>query len=128
MSFPFKKDRPNLPDNNICAIHRLRCLERKLERNEPYYQDYKTFMDERCIIRGDAEKVPQEDISKAPAWYIPHHGVYHPQKPGEICVVFDCSARFKETCLNYHLLTGLELTNTLVGPLSVLSRSCSNHV
>ena len=25
MPLLFKKDRPNLPDNNICAIHRLRC-------------------------------------------------------------------------------------------------------
>ncbi|XP_053272740.1 uncharacterized protein LOC128430658 [Pleuronectes platessa] len=116
MPLPFKKDRPNLPDNKICAIHRLRCLERKLKRNKQYYQDYKTFMDE-TITRGDAEKVPQEDISKAPAWYIPHHGVYHPQKPGKIRVVFDCSARFKETCLNDHLLTGPELTNTLIGVL-----------
>ncbi|KAK0136558.1 hypothetical protein N1851_027293 [Merluccius polli] len=73
-------------------------------------------MDE-TITRGDAEKVPQEDISKATAWYIPHHGVYHLQKPGKMCVVFDCSARFKETCLNDHLLTGPELTNTVVGVL-----------
>ena len=116
MSFPFKKDRPNLPDNNICAIHRLRCLERKLKRNKQYYQDYMTFTDE-TITRGDAEKVPQKDIGKAPAWYIPHHGVYHPQKPGKFCVVFECSARFKETCLNDHLLTSPELTNTLVGVL-----------
>lgn len=32
-------------------------------------------------------------------------------------MVFDCSARFKETSLNYHLLTGPDLTNTLVGVL-----------
>jgi hypothetical protein len=73
-------------------------------------------MDE-TITRGDAETVPEEDISKAPAWYIPHHGAYHPQKPGKIRVGFGCSARFKETCLNDHLLTSPELTNTLVGVL-----------
>jgi len=72
-------------------------------------------MDE--IITRDAERVPEEDIKKAPALYIPHHGVYHPQKPGKICVVFNCLARFQETSLNDHLLTGAELTNTLVGVL-----------
>ena len=116
MPLPFKKERPNLPDNKICAIHRLRCLERRLRRNDQYYKDYKTFMDE-TIRRGDAERVPEEDIHKAPAWYIPHHGVYHPQKPGKIRVVFDCSAKYQGTSLNDHLLTGPELTNTLVGVL-----------
>lgn len=88
MPLPFKKDRPNLPDNKVCAIHRVKCLERKLRRDEQYYKDYKTFTDE-TTSRGGAEKVLEEDIHKAPAWYIPHHGVYHPQKPGKICVVFD---------------------------------------
>lgn len=69
------------------------------------------------ITRGDAEKVPVEELENQPAWYIPHHGVYHPQKPGKIRVVFDCSARFQNTALNDHLLTGPELTNTLVGVL-----------
>ncbi|KAG1935726.1 hypothetical protein F2P79_019030 [Pimephales promelas] len=116
MPLPFKKERPNLPDNKICGIHRLRCLEKRLKGNEQYYKDYKAFMEE-TIARGDAELVPEEDISKTPAWYIPHHGVYHPQKPGKIRVVFDCSVRFQGTSLNDHLLTGPELTNTLVGVL-----------
>lgn len=116
MPLPFKKERPNLPDNKICAIHRLKCLERKLRRSEQYYKDYKTFMDE-IIARGDAERVPEEDIDKAPAWYIPHHGVYHPQKPGKIRVVFDCSAKYQGMSLNDHLLTGPELTNNLLGVL-----------
>ncbi|KAK7929254.1 hypothetical protein WMY93_005649 [Mugilogobius chulae] len=116
MPLPFKCDRPNLPDNKTCAIHRLKCLERKLRRNEQYYLDYKKFMEE-IIAHGDAEKVLEQDIDKTPAWYIPHHGVYHPQKPGRIRVVFDGSAKFQGTCINDHLLTGPELTNTLLGVL-----------
>lgn len=69
------------------------------------------------ISRGDAEKVPEEEIDNSPAWYIPHHGVNHPQKTGNICVVFDCSAKFQETSLKGHLLTGPDLTNMLVGVL-----------
>ncbi len=69
------------------------------------------------ITRGDAERVPRSELDDQPAWYIPHHGVYHPHKPGKIRVVFDCSARFHETSLNDHLLTGPDLTNTLVGVL-----------
>ncbi|XP_030585762.1 uncharacterized protein LOC115780619 [Archocentrus centrarchus] len=116
MPLPFKGERPNLPDNIQCAVHRLKYLERKLRRDRQYYQDYKTFMEE-TITHGDAEKVPDADLHKHPVWYIPHHGVYHPQKPGKIRIVFDCSARSQGTSLNDHLLTGPELTNSLVGVL-----------
>nr|XP_046214589.1 uncharacterized protein LOC124041258 isoform X1 [Oncorhynchus gorbuscha] len=115
MPLPFKEERPNLPNNKTCAVHRLKCLERRLRRDKQYYKDYTAFMEE-TIACGDAEKVSKEEINKHPAWYIPHHGVYHPQKPGKIRVVFDCSAKFRETSLNDHL-TGSEVTNTLLGVL-----------
>lgn len=116
LPLPFKTDKPNLPDNKRCAVHRLTSLERRLRRNKQYYEDYVHFMND-IITRGDAEKVPQPELDNQPAWYIPHHGVYHPHKPGKIRVVFDCSARCQETSLNDHLLTGPDLTNTLVGVL-----------
>ena len=49
--------------------------------------------------------------------YIPHHGAYHPKKPGRIQVVFDCSGRYAGTSLNQSLLQGPDLTNNLVGVL-----------
>ncbi|XDV25278.1 hypothetical protein PO909_029222 [Leuciscus waleckii] len=116
MPLPFKEERPKLPNNKTCATHRLHCLEDGLKKDQQYYKDYVNFMDD-IISRGEAEKVPEEEIDNNPAWYIPHHGVYHPRKPGKIRVVFDCSAKFKETSLNDYLLTGPDLTNTLVGVL-----------
>ena len=50
-------------------------------------------------------------------WYIPHHGVYHPQKPDKIRIVFDTSAEFKGESLNRHLQQGPDLTNSLNGVL-----------
>ena len=55
------------------------------------------------------------------AWYIPHHGVYHPHKPGKIRVVFDCSAKSMGLSLNSMLYKGLDLTNSLVGVLTRFS-------
>lgn len=40
-----------------------------------------------------------------------------PSKPEKIRVVFDCSARFRDTSLNDHLLTGPDLINALPGVL-----------
>nr|XP_021329350.1 uncharacterized protein LOC110439121 [Danio rerio] len=116
LPLPFKEDRPYLANNKSCAEHRLQCLKKRLERDKQYCNDYTTFMNE-TIERGDAKRVPLEELDKSSTWYIPHHGVYHPQKPGKIRVVFDCSAKFKGVSLNDHLLTGPELTNTLIGVL-----------
>ncbi|XP_063058101.1 uncharacterized protein LOC134451526 [Engraulis encrasicolus] len=116
MPLPFKGERPSLPSNKPCADQRLMCLKRRLKRDHGYFSDYVNFMND-LISQGDAEKVPEQEMSKVPAWFIPHHGVYHPQKPGKIRIVFDCSAKFQNVSLNDHLLTGPELTNTLVGVL-----------
>ncbi|XP_039904599.1 uncharacterized protein LOC120744346 [Simochromis diagramma] len=116
LPLPLKTDDPNLPNNKQCAEHRLSLLERRLRRDKKYYEDYVKFMDD-IIARGDAEKVPEQELDKEAAWYIPHHGVYHPHKPEKIRVVFDCSARFQGTSLNDHLLTGPDLTNALIGVL-----------
>lgn len=48
-------------------------------------------------------------------WYVPHHGIYHPHKPGKIRVVFDCSAKYQGKSLNDLLLSSPDLTNTLFG-------------
>ena len=48
----------------------------------------------------------------------PHHGVNHPQKPGKIRVVFECSAKFVGLSLNSMLYRGPDLRNSLVGVLT----------
>ena len=68
------------------------------------------------LINNYAEKAPVcENPDKI--CYIPHHGVYHPQKPEKICVAFDCSARYHGFALNDSLLQGSDVTNSLLGAL-----------
>ena len=114
MPLPFK-ERPHLPDNKHCAVVRLNHLKRKLLRDKRYKEQYTEFMDE-VIGKGDAEEV-KDDGGEGEKWYIPHHGVFHPRKPNKLRVVFDCSARYKGTSLNDHLLSGPDLTNNLTGVL-----------
>ena len=70
------------------------------------------------INKGYARKVRKENLDNSDVWYLPHHAVFHPQKPDKVRVVFDCSAKFQGTSLNDQLLQGPDLTNTLVGVLT----------
>ncbi|XP_067279675.1 uncharacterized protein [Pseudorasbora parva] len=114
MPLPFKQ-RPYLPDNRELAKVRLHHLNKKFCKNEKYKTDYITYMND-IIERGDVETV-NDDGTDGEKWYIPHHGIYHPKKPDKLRVVFDCSAKFKGTSLNEHLLTGPDMINNLTGVL-----------
>uniref|UniRef100_A0A1A8DVW7 DUF5641 domain-containing protein n=1 Tax=Nothobranchius kadleci TaxID=1051664 RepID=A0A1A8DVW7_NOTKA len=120
MPLPFK-ERPTLPDNKQLAIMRLSHLKRKLLRDERYKEQYVKFMEE-VIEKGDAEEVHDEG-KEGEKCYIPHHGVYHAKKPDKLRIVFDCSAKYKRTSLNDHLLTGPDLMNNLnVKTINVLKK------
>jgi hypothetical protein len=74
---------------------------------------------QRVFDSGHAEPVPlKETTSSDPCWYLPHFGVYNPQKPGKIRVVFDSAAESDGVSLNKLLLFGADLTNSLLGVLS----------
>ena len=69
------------------------------------------------IAKGYAKKSKTEAAS-GKTWYLPpHHGVYHPSKPGKKRVMFDLSPDYKRRCLNRELLSGPDLTNQTVGVL-----------
>ena len=123
---PLNKEGLNLPNNRTLALSRLEGLKQRLERDRKYREHYEAFMKE-MIDKGQAEKVPDEELHllNGRVWYIPHHGVYHPQKPNKIRVVFDASAEFKGESLNRHLLQGPDLTNSLNG---VLCRFCKEPI
>ena len=116
---PFKNHASSVPNNKSHALVRVEWLKRKLERDPKLCDDYQVFMKE-LLNKGYARKVPPEQLNplEGSAWYIPHHGVYHPHKPGKIRVVFDCSAKFSGISLNSMLHKGPDLTNSLIGVLT----------
>ena len=71
------------------------------------------------LCKDYARKISNQDRGPLRTqWYLPHHPVFHSQKPDKVCVVLDCSAKHRETSLNDQLLQGPYLTNTLVGVLT----------
>ncbi|XP_064642183.1 uncharacterized protein LOC135496665 [Lineus longissimus] len=117
LPLPFRDENVRLPNNRAQALKRLSSLKHKMEKNPQFKEDYLQYMKE-MIEKGFCERVPEnESCPEGSVWYLSHHGVYHPNKPGRIRVVFDCSAEFQGEVLNEHLLQGPDLTNNLVGVL-----------
>ena len=118
LPLPLKDERTLLRDNKELALSRIKKLKGRLKHTATYRKNYQGFMSE-VIENGYAERVPSEELSldNGRIWYIPHHGVYRPKRPGKISVVFYESAEFKGESLNKHLLQGPDLTNSLTGVL-----------
>ena len=47
-------------------------------------------------------------------WYLPHHPVLNPNKPGKIGRVCNAAAKYKDLCLNDKLLAGPDLLHGLI--------------
>ena len=69
------------------------------------------------IEKGYVKPVIFSIIAPRRVWYLPHHPVTNPYKPGKVRRVSNAASVFKGNSLNSNLLTGLDLINNLVGLL-----------
>ena len=115
---PLKNPDVKLPNNRKVAERRLLYLKKRLMKDDRFHQKYTDFMQEiPCKGKGyakESKSTPQDGR----VWYLPHHGVYHPRKPGKIRVVFDCSSELTGRSINKEFLMGPDLTNQLIGVLT----------
>ena len=84
---------------------------------------------EGYIREGYARPVTDEELKsegKFGIWYIPHHAVTHPKKPGKVRVVFDCSAKHQGMSFNDHTYTGPDIVNTTWSYDTISPRKGSN--
>ena len=110
---PLKNRSVKLPNNRSMAEKRLHCLKSRLIKNPEFFADYKGFIED-LLIKGYAKKSTEKTLDGL-TWYIPHHGVYYPNKPVIIRVVFDCRTDFNRTALNKNLMSGPDLANQIFG-------------
>ena len=113
---PFRHEVRELPNSRDNALRRLKSTCRTLEKKPVMKAHYHAFM-KQLFDNGHAEPVPPNTSPNTPSWYLPHFGVYHPQKPDKIRVVFDSAASSGGVSLNDLLLSGPDLTNNLLGVL-----------
>ena len=109
---------PQLPDNRSIALKRLERLKNRLKKDKVLHQKYREKIEE-YVNKGYARKLQPDEVSRTSAttWYLPHHPVFHPTKPGKTHIVFDAAAKFEDTSLNDNLLQGPNLANEIVDVL-----------
>ena len=99
------------------AEARLQYLKRRFHRDPELEVKYRAAIED-CVAKGYARRLIKEEAAAVSniTWYIPHHAVTNPNKPGKVGVVFDAAAKYNGT-LNDQQLQGPRLTNDLIGVL-----------
>nr|XP_022329399.1 uncharacterized protein LOC111128201 [Crassostrea virginica] len=112
---PFRENRPTLPNNFPIAEKRAKILDKSLRR-DPVKRDHFVQFMSKVLNNKAAEVAPTLPVDKE-VWYLPIFGVYNPKKMDQIRGVFDSSAEYQGVSLNRVLLSGPNLTNSLLGIL-----------
>ena len=103
-----------LPDSYSMAFNRLLGIERKMKKNPVFASAYKAIIED-YVKKKYVRKVPRiQRINDSPrTWYLPHFGVFNPNKPNKIRLVFDAAATAEGVSLNSMLLKGPQLYKPL---------------
>ncbi|TNN06574.1 Gag-Pol polyprotein, partial [Schistosoma japonicum] len=113
ISLPWKDSQLAWTDNKSYCLHRLNALRKRLCTSKDLARRYADAMKD-YLIKEYAE-IARPVSDKSNVWYLPHHPVIHPTKPEKIRIVFHCAAKHEGRSLNDRLLSGLDLTNSLLG-------------
>ena len=108
----------NLPDNRAGKERHLHLLEKRLESDPELNAKYQQTIDDD-LQKGYVKKLSEQELSEPSprVWYLPHHLVLNPHKPGKVRQVSDAAAKYQGTSLNDQLLSGPDVLNSLVGIL-----------
>ena len=113
---PWKGAPEELGNNRSYAVKRLDSLRKRFLAQPELAKRYNEIIVNH-LVKGYITKLDAEEINDRNSWYIPHHPVLNPHKPGKLRIVFDCAARFGSKSLNDFLHQGPDTINSLVGVL-----------
>ena len=114
----WRRDDIQLPSSRNMALKRLENLEKGLLRQPEKASKYQSII-QGYLEAGFARKLTSEEVIKyrPRRWFLPHHGISNPNKPGKLRLVFDAAASCGGSSLNSELLTGPDMLLSLPGVL-----------
>ncbi|XP_058448836.1 uncharacterized protein LOC131428813 [Malaya genurostris] len=103
----WRYDEIRLPDSKPMALSRLRCLEKRLDRDPELTRVLREKMAD-YIAKDYVRKLTAEELEEKQqrVWYLPIFPVINPNKPGKVRIVWDAAASVHGVSLNSVLLTG----------------------
>ncbi|XP_078334132.1 uncharacterized protein LOC144625796 [Crassostrea virginica] len=119
VTWPWKEEFPELPENRELAYGRLKSLINQLQRNPDLLHKYDDIIQDQCK-RGIIEKIPSSQSETGIKHYIPHHAVVDLTKPTtKVRIVYDASAKSERgnSSLNECLHRGPVMLHDLCGLL-----------
>ena len=96
---------PISQNNYGSAIGQLYSLERRFQRDPNLKDLYQQSIDtdlEKLFVKILGKSEIKGTFGKE--WYLPHHPVLNPNKPGKVRLVCNAAAKYKDVCLNDKLL------------------------
>ncbi|XP_062714715.1 uncharacterized protein LOC134291230 [Aedes albopictus] len=115
----WKSNYVELPDSLPMAKKRLKCLEKRLQRNPGLYEDVRRKIEE-FQLKGYIHEVSRKELDTFDlrrTWYLPLGVVTNPNKPGKLRLIWDAAAKADGESLNDHLLKGPDLLTPLLAVL-----------
>ena len=105
----------SLTKNYYSSLAQFKKLERGLSKNPELRERYAETIRED-IRKGFVVTVEPDDPRKRSdrEWYLPHHPVVNPNKPGKVRRVLNDASKFHDTSLNKSLLVGPDLLHNLI--------------
>ena len=102
--------------NYPVAKAQLSSLQRRLSKDHHLSVLYDATL-QTDIEKGYVKSVVFENLQPERIWYLPHHPVCNPKKPGKVKRVANAASIFKGQSLNTNLLSGPDPINNLIGIL-----------
>ena len=104
-----------LPNNYYAALAQLKSLKNRLGKDadlrERYAQTIKVDLEKEYVKTVE----PSESQKRSKhEWYLPHHPVLNPNKPGKVRRVLNGAALFQKQSLNSALMAGPDLLQNLL--------------
>ena len=105
----------SLLNNYYSSLAQFKTLERRLIKDPALRERYAETIRED-IRKGCVVTVEPHDPRKRSdrEWYLPHHPVVNPNKPGKVRRVLNGASKFHGTFLNKSLLVGPDLLQNLI--------------
>ena len=119
VTWPWKDENPDLPENFQLAYGRLRSIVHKLKKDPKLLEQYEAIIQDQ-LQRGIVEKVTDNSEEGTLKHYIAHHPIITPSKnTTKVRVVYDTSAKTKQSqkSLNECLYRGPVMLPDLSGLL-----------